>query len=262
MRSDFSERGSVPRGSRHKLRQWKFQLDMRENVFHYEGGKALEEAAQQGCVSPSIHSLTGHSPLPPGQRGGVGPDVLQRPLPTQVTLWFFVYCLPLAMAITLGNIIVFYIYFPPKYLSINPNTGNTSLLQQWYYMHVQSHINRLRLFLLTVGSSKNLQTFPETWLSPHNLQTKQVWWGHVDHSSSRSTSDYKQKSFLLHLWWRFLHLFGVPRKLVPWACSQHPAGIPFSDTGYCQQINNLSKVCRFPLLARDGEALSEDNSSH
>lgn len=66
------------------------------------------------------------------------------------------------MAITLRNIIALYILFifPKKYLSINLNAGNTSLCYSnaiTCHQHVQSHINRLRLVLLTAGSSKNLQ---------------------------------------------------------------------------------------------------------
>lgn len=127
----------MPRGNRHKLKHWKFQLDMRENVFHYEGCQALEEAAQRGCGSPSIHSLTGHSPLPPGLRrrgwSRCPPEAPSSPSHSVV--------LCILPATRYGNhpekyhCVVYFIYFPPKISKYKSQCRKHELmLQQCYYM--------------------------------------------------------------------------------------------------------------------------------
>jgi len=83
------------RGNGHKLKQRKFQLNVRKNLLTLSDG-ALEQAAQGGCgvsFSGDVQDPSGRGPVQPAvgdpaSAGGVGLDDPQRSVPTPNILRF------------------------------------------------------------------------------------------------------------------------------------------------------------------------------
>lgn len=163
--SDFSERRTVLR-QQTEVDALEIPVRLEVSCFSSRGCSNT----RTGCPKQlwlSSHSPTRHSHVPPGLRGRVGPHDFQRSLPTWNlcdslnttchSLW--------KSTQEISFSCICYLFFPKYiYLSINLSAGNDSwMLQQYYYMPpaastMCSHIiNRLRLFLLSVESSKSLQ---------------------------------------------------------------------------------------------------------